>query len=468
MNARFTVAAALSALVFVCCTSAARSQDATGLRVAVDASQAPQKIFHVVVTMPARAGPMTVVYPRWIPGWHGPVGPIADVVNLRLKAAGNALEWRRDLVDFFAVRTTVPNGVSTLEADFDVVGAAATTGEMDVPSTENLALIQWSSFLMYPEGAVADSLPATASLTLPAGWDFGTALPVRSRQGAAISFDTVSLTTLVDSPLNMGRYFSKIRLDDRSELDVAADSAAALAAPPALVTGMKHLVAEGPAAYGGTRHFRTYHFLLTLSETIAANGIEHHESSDNRAGEKYIADPQVFRPFADLMPHEFSHSWNGKYRRPASLLVDDFQKPERTDLLWVYEGMNQYVGEVLTTRSRLTSLQDQLDGLAMAAARMDFENGRAWRPIRDVADTAPLLYNAPGAYTSLRRNAFDFYTEGNLIRLDADVTIRKISNGRKSLDDFWALWAAGGSTTPSVAANSDDAVSHMHGTVSPN
>jgi predicted metalloprotease with PDZ domain len=439
------------ALLALCVTWSPRAsaQTATPMTLTVDATQAAQKIYHVAVTMPAKPGPFTLDYPKWIPGWHGPVGPIADVVNLRLRAGSNVITWRRDLVDFFAIHTDVPPGATSLEADFDLVGAPATTGEMDVPSTDNLLLIQWSSFLMYPDGAMADRTPIAASLKLPAGWHFGTALPVAHQNGDTVAFERVSLTTLVDSPLNAGRYFAAIPLGGEFELDVAADSAAALETVPAILTGMRHLVAEGPALYGD-KHFTTYHFLLTLSEAVGANGIEHHQSSDNRAGEKYVSDAQVFRPFADLMPHEFSHSWNGKYRRPADLLVDDFQKPERTDLLWVYEGLNQYVGEVLTARSRLVTLQDQLDGLAITAAEMDAENGRAWRPIRDTADEAPLLYNAPGAYYHLRRSAGDFYTEGNLIWLDADVTIRRLSGGKRSLDDFLKRWAAGGSTAPSV------------------
>ena len=468
-------ACALSAVWFAAPATPAGAQNATPLRVLIDASQATQKIYHVKVTMPAQAGPFTFVYPKWIPGWHGPVGPVADVVSLRVLAGSTPLAWRRDLVDFFAIHTDVPAGTTSLEVDFDVVGAKATTGEMDVPSTANLLLIQWSSFLMYPSGAVADTLPVNATLRLPSGWSFGTALPVRADPAGSvgtsdpdtIAFGQVSLTTLVDSPLNASRYFKAVPLGEDHELDIAADSAAALAFSPEFLAGMKHLVAEGPALYG-TKHYRKYHFLLTLTDAIDPNGIEHHESSDNRADEKYLTDPLDFKAFADLMPHEFSHSWNGKYRRPATLLVDDFQKPERTDLLWVYEGLNQYVGEVLTTRARLTNLRDEMESLAISAAQMDVESGRSWRPVRDLADEAPILYNAPGAYNELRRNAGDFYTEGNLIWLDADVTIRRLSNGTRSLDDFLKLWASGGSTTPSVRTYTIDDVVATLNAIAPN
>ena len=427
------------------------------ITVAVDARQAPQKIYHVKVTMPAHPGAFTFVYPRWIPGWHSPSGPITNVVSLRVLANGALLPWRRDLVDFYTIRTEVPARADALEVDFDVVGAPQTFADLDLPSSDNLAIVQWNAFLMYPEGVKADEQQVRATLRLPSGWHFATALPpglveitrVYLRDEVPLVFGPVSLTTFVDSPLIAGKYFKNVPLGGEHELDVVAESAAALEYTPAFLAGMQHLVAEGPALYGN-KHYRSYKFLLSLTDVTMPNGIEHHESSDNRATEKYLTDPALFRAFADLMPHEFSHSWNGKYRRPADLTVDDFQKPERTDLLWVYEGLNQYVGEVLTARARLYSFQDQLDLLAIGAARMDVQSGRAWRPLRDLADEAPLAYWAPDAYYELRRAGWDFYTECDLIWLEADVAIRKASNGKRSLDDFLKLWASGGNTTPSV------------------
>jgi len=433
------------------------AQNAAPLSVAVDASQAQQKIYHAKVTMPAHSGAFTFVYPRWIPGWHSPSGPVTNVVSLRVLAGGVPIPWRRDLVDFFAIHTDLPAGTTSLEVDFDVVGAPQAFADLTMPSTENLAILQWNAFLMYPEDAKADEQQVRATLRLPLGWQFATALPpglveisrVRPIAEMPLVFGPVSLTTFVDSPLIAGKYFKNVPLGGEHELDIVADSAAALAFSPQFLTGMQHLVAEAPALYG-TKHYRHYNFLLTLTDSIDPNGIEHHESSDNRAVEKYLTEPQLFRAFADLMPHEFSHSWNGKYRRPADLLVDDFQKPQRTDLLWVYEGLNQYVGELLQTRSRLLSYHDQLDSLAISAANMDVQSGRKWRPIRDLADEAPLAYWAPDAYYELRRAGWDFYTECNLVWLEADVIIRKQSGGKRSLDDFLKLWASGGSATPSV------------------
>jgi predicted metalloprotease with PDZ domain len=414
----------------------------TPLRIAVDATQAAQKIYHVRETLGVTPGAFTLVYPKWIPGYHGPVGPIEDVVSLRIVAAGRALDWRRDLVDMYAVHTLVPAGTTSLDLTYDVVGAPSHNGQSEAVSTSQLAVLEYSNFVIYPQGATAEGTTVDASLTLPAGWTFGTALPVRSHAGASVTFATASLYTLVDSPIVAGAHERAFTLAPDHELDVAADGAGGLDLTPKFLAGMKHLVAEGPALYGG-KHFRDYHFLLTLSDPVGFEGIEHHESSDNRAPENYASDDQQYRLLADLLPHEYSHSWNGKYRRPADLAVPDYQQPELTDLLWVYEGMNQYNGEKLATRARLIDFKDRLDDLALVAAGMDVESGRSWRPIRDTADGAPFLYEAPREYYNLRRAAGDFYSEGDLIWLDADVTIRKLTGDAKSLDDFCVLWGNG-------------------------
>lgn len=412
------------------------------LRVVVDASQAPQKIYHVRVTMPASSGPFAFVYPKWIPGYHGPTGPIEGFVNLRVSANGAPLEWRRDLIDFYAFQTTVPAGATSLDVSYDIVAAPSHNGQGEIVSTSQLAVLEFSNFVVYPRGATAEGTPVLASIKLPAGWTFGTALPVRAHAGDTIDFAPASLYTVIDSPIVAGAHERAYDLGEGHELDVAGDGAGSIELTPKYLTGMKHLVREGPALYGG-EHYRDYHFLLTMSDAIGANGIEHHESSDNRASEKYASDDAIYRSFVDLLPHEYSHSWNGKYRRPADLAVPDYQQPEKTDLLWIYEGLNQYNGEKLSTRARLNSFSDELDFLAIAAAQMDVESGRTTRPIRDTADAAPILYESPGQYKALRRSAGDFYTEGNLIWLDADVKIRQLTHGARSLDDFCKAFAGG-------------------------
>lgn len=448
--ARLTSAAFLFALALLFPGQPARAQSASPLSVAVDASNAPLGIYHVVVTMPAAPGPFTFVYPKWIPGYHTASGPIEDVVSMAVSAGGASLPWRRDLVDFYAFHTTVPTGANRLRVAFDVVRASSSTAEFSPIGDPNIAILEFSTFVMYPQGGVATDLPIDASIRLPAGWNFGTALTVASRAGSSATFARTSLYTLVDSPIESGAFFRAIPLGGEYELDVAGDSASALAIAPPILAGMQHLVAEGPALYG-SKHYRSYHFLLALSDSIPIQGIEHHESSDDRDIEDYLRDPDQFRAnVTDLMSHEFSHSWNGKYRRPADLFVPDFQAPERTDLLWVYEGLNDYLGQVLATRARLNSFEDQLGNIATVAAAMEYERGRDWRPLQDTADEAPLAYFAPPEHYQIRRKAYDFYTEGDLLWLEVDVMIRKLTNGARSIDDFCKLWTAGGSTTPSV------------------
>jgi len=425
------------------------------LRVELDATGAAQKFYRVKVTMPAQPGPFTFVYPQWIPGYHQAIGPIEDVVDLHVSAGGTALEWRRDLVDFYALHTTVPAGASTVEVDFAVAGAPSQIGQTAPTSSAQLAVIEYSNFVMYPQGATALGTQVEASVKLPAGWNYGTALPVQSREGDTVTFAPATLYTVVDSPVLAGAHLKEFALGPTEVLDAAADSDAGLDLAPKFLAGMKRVVQEGPALYGG-RHYRHYHFLLSLSDPVGVQGIEHHESSDNRDVEKYATDYSNWFVLADLLPHEYSHSWNGKYRRPADLTPPDFQQPEKTDLLWVYEGMNQYNGEKLAARSGLMNFHDQLDSLALSAATMDVEEGRRWRPVRDLADMAPYSYSAPREYYDLRRNSFDFYTEGTLIWLDADVTIRRLTHDAKSLDDFCRLWGHGTDQTSAPVVTTYD------------
>jgi len=371
------VVAAFSTLVFL--PGAVCAQAAAPLRVSVDATAAAQKIYHVKVTMPAAVGAFTFVYPKWIPGYHTPSGPIEDVVGMRVLAGGVPLDWRRDLVDFYAVHTNVPAGAASIEVDFDVVGAPSQDGQTAPGSTSQLAVIEYSNFVMYPQGATALGTQVEASLSLPEGWTFGTALPVQTSSGGTIAFAPATLYTLVDSPIVAGAHEKEYPLGPTEVLDAAADSDAGLELTPKFLAGMKHLVQEGPALYGG-KHYRRYHFLLTLSDDIGVGGIEHHESSDDRAAEKYASEDSGYLWLADLLPHEYSHSWNGKYRRPSGLTPPDYQQPEQTDLLWVYEGMNQYNGEKLAARSGLIDFKNQLDSLALSAAQMDATGDRSATP----------------------------------------------------------------------------------------
>jgi predicted metalloprotease with PDZ domain len=432
-------------------------------RLDVDATDAPRKILHARLVVPAKPGKLTLVYPKWIPGEHGPTGPVTDLAGLKLTAGGKPIPWQRDPVDMFAFHCEVPAGASAVEATFDFLLPTKKEGfSSGASSTAYLAVLSWNQVLLYPQGAKTDELIYKASLRLPTGWKYGTALPAERESAAGIEFDPVSLTTLVDSPVAAGVYFRTIRLSPGKSprpahlLHLVSDSAAALEISPELTAQYSQLVLEANALFGA-HHYGSYHFLLTLSDQVPTFGLEHHESSDNRASERFLLDDDPRKTLADLLPHEMTHSWNGKFRRPADLATPDFQQPMRTELLWVYEGLTHYLGYLLTARCGLWTNETYREGIALAAARLDTQPGRAWRPLADTAVAAQLLYNAAPEWAALRRGV-DFYEEGWLIWLEADVTIRKLTQGKRSLDDFCRRFHGGQSGPPAVSAYTFDDV----------
>ncbi len=442
--------------------AAAPSQSPSGpIRLMVDATRAPEKILHAQLQIPVSAGPLTLFYPKWIPGEHGPTGPIADLTGLQFYGNGQRIAWRRDLDDMFTFHLTVPDGVSMLEVRLDLVLPAPAEGfSSGASSTAQLDMVSWNQLLLYPGGHHTDDIPFTASLKIPEGWHYGTALPIDNENGGQISFRNASLTTLVDSPVLTGRHFRRIPLTPEGPiqhfLDIAADSDAALNVPPDTIAHYKRLMAETGALYTA-RHYREYHFLLTLSDKVAHFGLEHHESSDDRVAERTMIDDEDRLLDAGLLPHEMTHSWNGKFRRPQGLATPDYQKPMQGDLLWVYEGLTQYLGEVLTARSGLLTKQQALDVAAETAAALNNTPGRSWRPLQDTADAAQILYGAGNAFESWRRSV-DYYPEGFLIWLDADVTIRRLTNGQKSMNDFCHLFHGGPDSAPMVITYTFDGI----------
>jgi len=433
----------------------ALSANAPGpIRLSVDATEAQRKIFHVHMSMPATAGDLTLYFVKWIPGEHSPSGQITNLVGLKMSAGGRAIAWQRDPVDMFAFHCAVPQGVDALDLGFDYVSPTeAFDFQGGVSATANSAIVNWNQMLLYPKGWTSDDLTFSAELWLPDGWKYGTALPLEHTIGSSITFSPVSLTTLVDSPVNLGPYYRRIELSPGSTpahfMDVVADSEAALQWSPATVDSYKRLIAETGQLFGGTHHYRSYHFLVTLSDPIAKIAQEHHESSDDRFRERSFLDADSLKAQADVLPHEFVHSWNGKYRRPVGLATPNFQEPMIGQYLWVYEGLTQYLGEVMAARSGAWSPEDYRENLALTAAMLDHRAGRSWRPLEDTAVAAQLLYFAPESWASWRRGT-DFYPEGTLIWLAVDTIIRKQSEGRRSLDDFCRLFHGGSSGRPEV------------------
>jgi predicted metalloprotease with PDZ domain len=452
MNLSKALGAVCVAILQVSAWAAATPATPPTVTLAVDATTAPRKIFHASLTIPATPGDLTLYYPKWIPGEHAPDGPVVDLAGLKFSAAGKTLKWRRDLKDGFTIHVEVPAGTNEIVAELDFLSPATFEGGFSAGSsaTDKLAIISWNQVLLYPAGFKSDDINYSASLKLPEGWKFGTPLPVTSQNGNEVRFATVSLTTLVDSPVIAGEFLKVVPLaqDPLTEMDIAADSAAALDAPQQVWDHYKNLVDQAQKLFGA-HHYRDYHFLYTLSDHVAHFGLEHHESDDSRVDERALVDDTSRKISASLLPHEYVHSWNGKFRRPADLATPDYQQPMQDDLLWVYEGLTNYLGFVLTARSGLLSADQDRDDLALTAATLDHTPGREWRNLQDTADAAPQLYFSPRAWESWRRST-DFYSEDTLNWLWADVIIRQQTKGAKTLDDFCKLFHGAPSTGPMV------------------
>jgi predicted metalloprotease with PDZ domain len=401
----------------------------------LDASDAPQKIYHAHLVIPVQPGPVTLYYPKWIPGTHGPSGPIADVAGLKMHVDGKEVRWRRDDVDMYAFHCTAPEGAKTLDVALDLL-AAGRGGFGD--QTSNICVVRWNQFVLYPKGKSINAIPFQASVKIPEGWKLSTSLPIESQNGPTTKFGTVDLETLVDSPVLAGLYHREVRLgtgEPAHYLDLVADSAAALEITPKQKAVYEKLVAEAKALFG-TQHYKSYRFLVTLSDKMGYHGLEHHQCSDDGMPEHSMADDEAGKAIAYLLPHEYVHSWNGKYRRPAGLVTPTYQEANNTRLLWVYEGLTEYLGTVLTARSGLWTLDEARDYLAVTAEQLQNTKGRAWRPLEDTTLVAPMrAYDRLGGWSAWRRGV-DYYDEGTLIWLEVDTKIRQLTKGKRSLDDF--------------------------------
>lgn len=460
----------LSLSLFLCgAVFPVNAQDARKpIRIAVDLREAPKRIYHSTMAFPVAPGPVTLVYPKWIPGEHAPNGPIVDATGLKFRAGAKEIPWLRDDVDMFAFHCNVPAGANTLEVSLDYLAPASTPGFSNSPtSTAQIGLLNWNLVVLYPLGPKSDDLTYAASLKIPAGWKYATALPVERETSDGIQFKPASLTTLVDSTVLTGEYLRTYDLSKGQQpehrINVAADSAAAAEATPEQIEHLRQLVAETGVLFGA-RHYRHYDFLLSLSNHLTFFGEEHHESSDNRAPESFFLEPGVLRALADLLPHEFFHSWNGKYRRPEGLATPDYQQPMKGELLWVYEGLTQYYGRILAARSGFWTPQNLREVFARTAAYLNDRPGRTWRNLQDTATAAQILYGAREEGSSWRRGV-DFYDESSLIWLEADTIIRRETQGKRSLDDFCKRFHGGENTGPQLVPYTfDDVVAAMQET----
>ena len=425
----------------------------TPIQITADLSEAPRKLVHAEIDIPVSAGPLALITPKWIPGTHMPSGPVADITGVVFTADGKTLPWRRDNVDLYEFHLTVPAGVTSLHAHLDCITSTV---------TNNMAVLEWEKLLLYPAGIPVREIPIQASVNVPPGWAIGTSLtPISAYDpqhpaGGVVHYAATTVEMLEDSPIMTGIYFHEYALAPEITpshfVDVFGDAPEDVEIRPAVLDHWNRLVREAGAMYG-VPHYRSYHFLLALSSLLPSpySGLEHHESSDDGLPEGGLSTDDNEMAASGLLPHEFTHSWNGKYRRPAGLATPDYATPMKDDLLWVYEGLTEYLGFVLATRSGAISPEHYREGVAFDAAMMDSTSGRVWRSAGDTAIAASVLYgNSESTWANWRRGD-DYYPEGNLLWLDVDTTIRKLTGNTKNLRDFMTVFLnKDGSTTPTV------------------
>lgn len=438
---RFSCACLLAALLGAAAPGRATpdpsgAADPGTIELAVDLTDLAHRVFRVHERLPVEPGPLTLLYPKWLPGNHAPTGPLQALAGLVLRANGERVEWRRDRRDPYAFHLVVPDGATHLDIEFQFASPTARDQGRIVATPEILGL-QWNTVLLYPAGRRADAIRFAVTVTLPAGWRFATSLDVAQTRAASTTFRPLTLDRLVDSPLYAGRHFRRFDLAPGAarpvHLNVFADAARLLDAKPEILEPHRRLVEQAGRVFGSGAYAR-YEFLLVLSDRLSRIGLEHLASSENATFPTYLIDPKRVAG-RDLLAHEYAHSWNGKLRRPAGLATPDFNAPMDSELLWVYEGQTQYWGYVLAARAGLLSPALVREALALVAARYDHREGRVWRSLGDTTAQPAIAYREPIAWPDWQRGR-DYYSEGQLVWLDVDTRLRESSRGRRSLDDF--------------------------------
>ncbi len=436
------------------------------LKLSVDATDLDRKIWNVTTTMPvAKTGDFVFLYPQWVPGGHSPRNDLDKLAGLVVTANGKRIPWTRDVVNVNAFHVDVPAGVTELSISYQFLTAVeAKVGRTEV--TPEMLNLQWLQVTMYPAGYYTRQIPIEASVKLPEGWKLATALETASTSGQVTTFKPTTVETLVDSPIFAGKYFKSIELDPNGpapvRLNLVADSPELLEAKPEQIQIHKDLVQQAYKLYGA-HHYDHYDFLVALSDKLGGIGLEHHRSSENRVVPKYFTEWDKSFVGRDLLSHEYTHSWNGKFRRAADLWTPNLNVPMRDSMMWVYEGQTQYWGNVLAARSGLLTKQQALDSLALTAAAYDNRRGRDWRPVQDTTNDPIIANRKPLSWLSWQRSE-DYYSEGLLVWLDADTLIREKTGGKKSLDDFAKAFFGvdNGSYVPRTYTF-DDVVSTLNG-----
>ncbi len=411
------------------------------MTVDVDATDIDRAIFNVRQAIPVpAAGPMVLLFPEWIPGSHAARGEIEKLAGLEIRADGKLLEWRRDATNVYAFHLNVPSGTKTLDVSFKFLSATE-RDQGRVVVTPDLMNLQWQSVSLYPAGWFTRRIPVSATVTWPNGWKAATALRPASSSGNTVRYQTVDYETLIDSPVFAGRHFAAVDLGRNVTLNLVADDAKYLTATQGQIDVHRRLVDQAAKLFGMVP-FDRYDFLMALTDQLGGIGREHHRSSENSANPEYFTDWASGPGRRNLLAHEFSHSWIGKYRRPAGQMVPDFSTPLVNDLLWVYEGQDQFWGYVLGARSGLFTKQETLDAFASIAANQDIRRARDWRDVEDTTRDPIITDRRPKGWLSYQRSE-DYYNEGLLIWLDVDSLLRARTGGTKGMQDFVRQFVAG-------------------------
>ena len=409
------------------------------IQLSVDITNTTDRVVKTHEEIPIEPGAkeLVLLYPQWIPGTHSPTGPVSDLAGIVTAVDGKRVQWVRDQVNMYAFHVPLNEGAKTVTLDFVYLSPIKpSAGRIEI--SDAIADLKWDEALMYPAGYFSRDIPFDTTLKLPQGWKYATALETASSEGDTVRFEQTTLNTLVDSPLYAGLYNERIDLTpaptDPVHLNIFADKPEDLKMTPEQLQAHKNLAAEADKLYG-SHHYKHYDFLLLLSDTVGGEGLEHHQSSEDGLDADYLTDWAGGIGDRDLLGHEYTHSWNGKFRRPASLWTPNFNVPMRDDLLWVYEGMTQYWGNILTARAGMRTAQQTRDILAFVAANYAISRGRDWRPLVDTTNQPVISQRRPVSWVSYQRPE-DYYEEGMLIWLDADTKIRELTSDQKSLDDF--------------------------------
>jgi predicted metalloprotease with PDZ domain len=408
------------------------------IKVVVDATDLDRRIFRVKETIPAKPGPMTLLFPQWLPGHHSPTGPIDQFAGLVVKANGQRVEWTRDVYNVYAFHFDVPAGASSVDLEFQQL-TPQSTRQGRVQMTPEIVNVQWNGVTLYPAGYYANRINVDASVKLPTGWQFGSALEVASKDGDTVNFKTINYDDLVDSPIFAGKYFKRVDLDPNGRspvhLNIVADDPKSLEIKPEQLEIHRNIVKQMDRLYGA-RHFNHYDYLLALTEKLGGIGLEHHRSSENSGSPGYFTEWEKNWLGRDLLSHEFNHSWDGKFRRGADLATPNFNVPMGDTLLWVYEGQTQFYGQVIAARSGLMTQEQSKDVWAMVAASYDRGRpGLAWRNVQDTTNDPTIAQRRPLSYRNYQMSE-DYYSAGQMIWLDVDTRIRELTKNHKSLDDF--------------------------------